>query len=361
MEKLKGRFLIIDSGIPFIKGVFEPYCNVIYASADAFPAEIWWVKRHIPNAHIALIIRTRTRCNAELLRGSGVDIIATATIGTDHIDLDYCAANSIKVESAAGCNSGGVMQYVYTALALAEKRSKSSIRVFSKKPEDLTIGVVGAGNVGGKVLALAQKLGWKVLVNDPPKQHLHPEYISLDELLAVSDIVTLHVPLDSSTRDLADAEFFSKMKDGALFINTSRGEVANEDALLAALGNASQRKLSGCILDVWRSEPNINKTLLENALVVTPHIAGYSKEGKENGTQMVVRAAAEFLGIEPLRDFTVNPSPSYNCLDLKKPVAPQLLSFFDIEDIDKKLRSAPKEFETLRNSFALRSEFKTLI
>lgn len=384
MEKLKARFIIIDSGIPFIKGIFEPFCNVIYASPDAFPAEIWWVKRHIPNAHIALIVRTRTRCNEELLRSSGVDFIATATIGTDHIDAEYCAANGIKMVSAAGCNSGGVMQHVFTALAMASENAHSKGVAVNKQEnscsllekvyesmfnnftdsQPIVLGVVGVGNVGSKVAAFARKLGWKVLENDPPKEHLHPEYLPLDKLLAESDIVTLHVPLDSTTRGMADAEFFSKMKDGALFINTSRGEIVDEEALYNALNdvNASPRKrLGGCILDVWRGEPNINVNLMERALVATPHIAGYSKEGKENGTQMVVRAAAEFLGIEPLRDFTVNPSPSYNCLDLKKPVAPQLLSFFDIENIDKKLRSAPKEFETLRNSFTLRSEFKTLI
>ena len=351
MEKLTGRFIIIDSGIPFIKGVFERYCNVIYAPGSQFAAEIWWVKRHVPNARIALIIRTRTVCNAELLRDSNVDFIATATIGTDHIDLEYCASNGISVASAAGCNSSGVMQYVFTALAYVDKLSQP----------DLTLGVVGVGNVGSKVAAFARRLGWNVLENDPPKQHLHPEYVSLDELLRKSDIVTLHVPLDSSTQNMANAEFFAKMKDGALFINTSRGEVADEKSLIDSLDNASPRRgVSGCILDVWRGEPDINVALMEKALVATPHIAGYSKEGKENGTQMAVRAAAEFLGIDPLRNYVVNPSPSYNCLDLKKPLKEQLLSFFDISDIDKKLRSAPKDFETLRNNFTLRSEFKTL-
>ncbi len=376
MDKLKSRFIIIDYQIPYIKGLFENFCNVIYAPANEFKAEIWWVKRHVPNASIALIVRTRTLCNAELLRNSGVDFIATATIGTDHIDLEFCKENNITVFSAAGCNSGGVMQFVFTALALAAKNNHLKLpileRVYnymfscSQKKQDITLGVIGVGNVGSKVVDFAQKLGWRIMANDPPKEHLHPEYCSLKELLAVSDIVTLHLPLDPTTQGFANKELFCGMKEGAIIINTSRGEVLDEVALLDSLNlcksesESPRGKIGGYIVDVWQNEPNINLTLLDNALVATPHIAGYSKEGKELGTQMVVRAVAQYLQIEELSDFVVNPSPSFNILDLNKPVGEQLLSFFEISELDKKLRSAPKEFETLRNEFSLRSEFRIL-
>ena len=372
MRSLSDRYIVIDSGIPFIKGVFEPFCNVLYSPASEFDSEIWWIKRHVPNARIALIIRTRTKCDAKLLRSSGVDFIATATIGTDHIDIEFCKQESIKVFNAAGCNSGGVMQYVFTSLAYASKNaiehnlSNPSLKndllnklyntLFSEgksrnRESSPTIGVIGVGNVGSKVVDIAKKIGWNVIANDPPKEHLHPEYSPLNELLAKSDIVTLHIPLDSSTHNFANEKFFSLIKPGAIFINTSRGEVVDEKALLES------KNVSGYIIDVWKNEPNINLELMENSLIATPHIAGYSKEGKENGSQMVVRAVAEYLGIKELSNFTANPSPSYNYLNIDDNIGEQLLSFFDISDIDKKLRSTPKDFEALRNKFKLRSEY----
>lgn len=368
--------IIIDEAIPFIKGVFEPYATVCYSNGSEFDSK---------NADI-LITRTRTKCNAALLDGTHVKMIATATIGTDHIDLDYCKLHGIKVVSAPGCNSGGVMQYVYTALfALAEKYK---INLYPDSP--LTIGVIGVGHVGTKVAALGEHLGFNVLRNDPPKEKFQKEilqrkmlkiemaekYYPLDYLLKNSDIVTLHVPLDESTREMANEEFFSKMKSGAIFFNTCRGGVMSNNALLNALdvnningsGNGSG-KLRAAVIDTWNSEPGISIDLLQAVAIATPHIAGYSYEGKINGTTAVVRKVADFLNIPELKKYTVGSikdmngirtesTPHINFAGLSQSeIAEKLLRNFPIWDLDSKLRSHPENFEKLRSNYEYRREF----
>jgi erythronate-4-phosphate dehydrogenase len=358
--------IIIDDAIPFIRGVFEPYANVCYSKGSEFSPK---------NADI-LITRTRTKCNASLLDNTHVKMIATATIGTDHIDLDYCKLHGIKVVSAPGCNSGGVMQYVYTALfALAEKYN---INLYPDRP--LTIGVIGVGHVGTKVAALGEHLGFRVLRNDPPKESAQAElgkkYFSLDYLLKNSDVVTLHVPLDESTREMANEEFFSKMKSGAIFFNTCRGGVMSNNALLNALDvnniNGSENgsgKLRAAVIDTWNSEPGISIDLLQAVAIATPHIAGYSYEGKVNGTTAVVRKVADFLNIPELKKYTVGnikdmdgirteSTPHINFAGLSQSeIAEKLLRIFPIWDLDSKLRSHPENFEKLRSNYEYRREF----
>jgi erythronate-4-phosphate dehydrogenase len=358
--------IIIDDAIPFIRGVFEPYANACYSKGSEFDSK---------NADI-LITRTRTKCNAALLDGTHVKLIATATIGTDHIDLDYCKLHEIKVVSAPGCNSGGVMQYVFTALfALAEKYK---INLYPDRP--LTIGVIGVGHVGTKVAALGEHLGFRVLRNDPPKEKLQKElnekYYPLDYLLKNSDIVTLHVPLDESTREIANDDFFSKMKRGAIFFNTCRGGVMSNSALLNALDvnniNGSERGdgiLRAAVIDTWNSEPSISIDLLQAAAVATPHIAGYSYEGKVNGTTVVVRKVAEYLNIPELKKYTVGSikdmqgvkterTPHINFAGLSQgEIAEKLLRIFPIWDLDSKLRYHPENFEKLRSNYEYRREF----
>ena len=188
--------IVADINIPFLEGVFEPYADVIYkegqeiSSADVKDAD-------------ALVIRTRTRCDASLLEGSSVRLIATATIGTDHIDMDYCASKGIEVHNAQGCNAGGVMQYVFSALYGVSARN-------TIKLDDAVFGVIGVGNVGRKIAALAEYLGFKVLKCDPPRAEAEgpEEFCSLEYLLASSDVVSVHVPLDETTKGMADEDFF---------------------------------------------------------------------------------------------------------------------------------------------------------
>ena len=219
--------IVADTNIPFLKGVLEPYAEVVYVDGRA-------INREMMLDADALIIRTRTKCNEETLSGTKVQMIASATIGMDHIDLGWCAAHGIDVQNAEGCNAGGVADYVFSALyGIASRRAI--------KLADATIGLIGVGNVGKKVEAMARSLGFHVLLCDPPRAAKEgPEgFVSIDELLSQATVVTMHVPLDETTRGMASTDFFEKIQPGAIFINASRGEVVDEAALLHARPTSS--------------------------------------------------------------------------------------------------------------------------
>lgn len=360
--------IIVDKDIPFISGVFEPYAEVVYLPGNGI------TKDEAADAD-ALVVRTRTKCNAGLLEGSSVKFIATATIGMDHIDLDYCKNSGIGVANAAGCNAGGVMQYVFTSLyALSCKKgiflpdSFSNIKPDGNKP---VLGVIGVGNVGSKVANMGEYLGFEVLRCDPAKEREQTlafnngymqlkdfkDYYSLDYLLENSDIVTLHVNLHEGSMGMADDSFFKNMKDGAIFINSSRGEVVQEGALI---GNSD--KLQGIIIDVWGGEPQINLDLLEKADISTPHIAGYSYEGKVNGTTMAVKAVAAHFGIEELKNFSIVPAvKNHNFFrkegKTKEEISEYLSNIFPIFEHCADLKENPQDFEQLRSNFKYRREF----
>jgi len=278
--------IVADSAIPFLEGVFEPYADVKYIPGEDICAA------DVKDAD-ALIIRTRTKCNAELLDGSAVKFIATATIGTDHIDFPYCDSKGIVVRNAPGCNAGGVMEYVFSALyGLASRRSISL--------QGDTIGIIGVGHVGSLIERMGRALGFKILKCDPPRAEAEGSFgfCDLEYLLQNSQIVTLHVPLDETTRGMANSEFFSLMQPGAFFINAARGEVVCDDALKAAIP-----KLGPVIIDTWNHEPDIDLDLMDKVAIATPHIAGYSYQGKQNGTAAAVRAVAHYFGITELYEF----------------------------------------------------------
>jgi len=353
--------IVVDKDIPFISGVLEEFAQVVYLPGKEIVADV------IKDAD-ALVVRTRTKCNAALLEGSSVKFIATATIGTDHIDLEYCAAAGIVVRNAAGCNSGGVMQYVYTALYGLASRNGLSL---GQGNSFGTIGVIGVGNVGSKVASLGEYLGFEVLRCDPAKEMEQTlafnngyiqlkdfkDYYSLDYVLENSDIVTLHTDLNPSSRGLAGEEFFLKMKDGAIFINSSRGEVVCDDAL-----KKYRDKLSGIILDVWNGEPDLDLELLEMADIATPHIAGYSYEGKVNGTVMAVKALGEHFNIPQLLNFKVVPPEKNNNFFSKGNLTQNQISeyfgnIFPIFEHCADLKQNPQNFEQLRSNFKYRREF----
>lgn len=338
--------LTVDRYIPFLEGVFEPYAEVVYKDGKDICADD-------ASDSDALIIRTRTKCGAPLLAGSRVSMIATATIGTDHIDLPWCADNGIEVANAQGCNAGGVMQYVFTALyALAQKKGLSL--------DGKTLGIIGVGHVGSKVEAMARELGFKLLLCDPPRAAAEgPDgFCELDDLLAQADIVTMHTYLDSTTRCMADRSFFSKMKDGAIFINASRGEVVVDKALIEAAP-----KFSGIIIDTWNGEPEIDRELMGLADIATTHIAGYSYQGKQNGTAMAVQAVARHFGIEPLMNFrpvTESKEKEVALIDFsamnQSQIANILQENYPIFGDDRDFRSAPERFEQLRSEYDYRRE-----
>lgn len=338
--------IVADMDVPFLKGVFEPYAEVIYKKGIEISRE------DVADAD-ALIVRTRTRCDADLLEGTSVRMVATATIGMDHIDLDYCASRGIKVANSEGCNAGGVMQYVFSALYGIAARKGIKI-------DGSTIGIVGVGNVGKRIETMAEYLGFNILRCDPPRAEKEgPEgFCSLEHLLENSQIVTLHVPLDNTTRGMANPAFFTLMQPGAIFINAARGEVVDEEALLEA-----RPKLGAIVIDTWNSEPDVNEELIDAADIATPHIAGYSYQGKQNGTSMAVRAVAAHFGIAELMDFFPEdelPEHQPVHLDLKGKnhgeIAAVLQYNYPIFTDDFRFRMEPHKFEKLRSDYQYRRE-----
>ena len=337
--------IVADIDVPFLTGVFEPYGEVVYKKGMAITHE------DVVDAD-ALILRTRTICNAELLEGSSVKLIATATIGTDHVDFDYCNSHGIQVQNAAGCNAGGVMQYVFSALFGVAARKGIKI-------EGSTIGIIGVGNVGKKIEQMAQYLGFNVLRYDPPRAEAEgPEgFCSLEYLLENSQIVTMHVPLNETTRNMANEAFFALMQPGSIFINAARGEVVDEEAFMLALP-----KFGASVIDTWNNEPNINVDLVEMVDIATPHIAGYSYQGKQMGTAMAVRAVAHHFGIESLYDFFPADEPDHEpvLLDLKGKNHGQIAAVFQynypIFTDDFRFRMEPEKFEKLRSEYQYRRE-----
>lgn len=338
--------ILADADIPFLQGVFEPYAEVVYKTGDQID------RNDVADVDV-LLIRTRTRCDAALLEGSKVRLVVTATIGMDHIDIDYCREHGIKVENAAGCNAGGVMQYVFSAVYGVAARK-------GIKLDDCNFGIVGVGHVGSKIEAMARYLGFNVLRCDPPRAAAEGEegFCTLEYLLENSQVVTMHVPLDETTRGMADETFFALMQPGAIFINAARGEVIDEEALIAAVP-----KLGAVVIDTWCNEPNINQDLLDVVDIATPHIAGYSYQGKENATLMAVRAVARYLKIRELKYFRLDDKEEGHepvLLDLKDKNHGEIAAVFQynypIFTDDFRLRMEPEKFEKLRAAYQYRRE-----
>ena len=338
---------VIDQAIPFIKGVFEPYAETVYKDGGAICHE------DLMDAD-ALVIRTRTRCNEELLAGTSVKIISTAAIGLDHIDIQFCNDNGIFIQNAPGSNSGGVMNYVFSALYGAASRERIPL-------SGATFGIIGAGHVGSRIESMARHLGMQVLLCDPPRAEVEgpAQFVALDYLLQNSDIVSLSVPLNPGTQKMADTDFFSKMKFGAFFINTARGEIVDDDALLAAFP-----KLGPVIIDTWNNEPDVNVELISKASIATPHIAGYSYQGKQRATAAAVRAVARYFKLEPLYEFfptTELEELEAVRLDLTGLTQGQITSVFQynypVFTDDFMFRVHPERFEELRQQYRYRREF----
>ena len=243
-----------------------------------------------------LIARSGIRINRDLMEGTSVGFAGSPVSGTDHIDAEYLNEMAIAWCAASGCNANSVSEYVISALLYLTHRHGL---ILSGK----TLGVIGVGNIGERVAQKAEALNMNVLKNDPPRKAATGDerFVSLRETLEGSDIVTLHVPLSTvepyATYRMADYGFFEKIKPGALFINTSRGDVVDSDALQLAMDRGV---ILQAALDVWENEPVISKKLLDIVDIGTPHIAGYSYEGKLNGTRMVYRELCNYLEVKPV-------------------------------------------------------------
>ena len=346
--------IVCDNKIPFLRGAFEPFAEVVYLPGAQTTPEV------VKDAD-ALVTRTRTICNEALLKGSSVKAIATATIGYDHIDTSWCEANGIAWSNAPGCNSWSVKQYISSVLAVLAQRH--GLRL-----DALTLGVVGVGNVGSKVADVGRAFGMRVLLNDPPRERAEgPDaFVDLDTVLAESDIVTVHVPLtragEDATWHLFDAARLARMRPSQILINSSRGPVVDNAALKNILLKGG---LKAAVLDVWEGEPDLDPELVGLLDISTPHIAGYSADGKANGTTMSVRYLATRLGL-PLVDWTASgvpapPQPLAFTIDASGKTPQEVLSeailhTYDVRQDSDALRTELGAFELLRGDYMVRRE-----
>lgn len=328
--------IVADNAIPFLDGVLEPFAEVCRRPGREISAE------DVRDAD-ALVIRTRTRCDETLLAGSRVRMIATATIGFDHIDLAWCRRNGIEVATAAGCNARGVLQWVAAVLALLARRQGWT-------PGQRTLGVVGVGHVGSLVKSYAEAWGFRVLCCDPPREERERcGFLPLEEVARQADILTFHTPLDDSTRHMAGEWLFRMMKPGAVLLNSSRGEVVDGEALL--------RSGLEWALDVWEHEPELNPELLRRALVATPHIAGYSLQGKANATALAVAALARKFGLPVEGWYPPEVTPSQPRAISWQELVRTIVGAYDIEAESRRLKQQPSAFESLRDRYDYRQEY----
>jgi erythronate-4-phosphate dehydrogenase len=346
--------IVIDDKIPYIQGALEPFAEVVYLPGQKTTAEA------VRDAD-ALITRTRTNCNEKLLSGSSVKIIATATIGYDHIDTEYCDKAGIRWTNAPGCNAKSVEQYIASALMVMAGRKGWSLA-------GKTIGIVGVGNVGSKVAKISEIFGMRVLLNDPPRARAEGEkgFVGIDRILEESDIITLHVPLNldgiDATRSMVNEQFFARMLRKPLFINSCRGEVVKAAALKQAITSG---QVSGTVIDCWENEPDPDQELLDLTDLATPHIAGYSRDGKAMGTEMSVQAVSRFLGLGSKNWKPGNvekPAVTEILIDgtgksTQQILSEAILATYDIREDDARLRASVSTFEQQRGDYPVRREF----
>ena len=316
--------VIIDKGIPFLEGVFPPEIDVRYLSPEEITPE---AVRYAD----ALFVRTRTQINKGLLHGSNVRFVATATIGFDHIDQDFCREAGIHWVSCPGCNAQAVCEYVEEAIAYLRP-----------KQSQLTIGVVGYGYVGKLVAQMAQRRGYQVLLSDPPLGI----GMSLEQLAPLCDVLTFHTPLtregEHPTYHLCDANILRLCKPNTLLINAARGGVIDEQALLSTLNTQRSTLNYTTAIDCWENEPNLNQELLTKVDLASFHIAGYSIQGKMNASEMCLRAFCEFFSLPIL-------SINKKVVPLQGDSEPGWL-----KRISNQLKAQPEHFEQLRKNYLLR-------
>ena len=316
--------LVVDEEIPFSQEVFSHLGSVTLLPGRAMTRET------LRDAHV-LIVRSITNVNATLLADTNVQFVGTATTGVEHVDQTYLAARNIGFAAALGCNANAVAEYVLTALLMTAHLKGL---VLSGK----TIGIIGVGRIGSLVAAKVPALGMQTLLHDPPlaRETGNRQYRPLSEVIQ-ADFITLHVPLTldgpDATFHLIGEEELSHMAPSSILINTARGEVVDNDALLEAL---TGRTVGGAVMDVWEREPSINWNLLNHVTLGTPHVAGYSSDGKINGTVMLYHACCRFWGIEP----TWTPPP-----DLPTTLAPGTSPHIEFD-------ATGKDFQTLAHDMA---------
>ena len=352
--------ILADAHIPYLRGIAEQFGEVEYLPGNQFTKEAISDKD-------ALIVRTVTHFGKDILEGTGVKLICSATIGFDHIDTRYCDAAGIAWRTAPGCNANSVEQYVTASLFyLADKYG------FSLKEK--SIGIIGVGNVGSKVETACRKLGMNVLLNDPPREEREvgqksggmekSVFVDLDTIKKEADIITLHTPLTKTGRHktyhLADEYFFDTLDKKPFVINSCRGSVVDNPAMKKAL---KTEKLAGAVIDCWENEPDIDRELLQMADIATPHIAGYSADGKWTATKMSLENLNEFfeLDVYPIKLMQL-PQPNNPVIDLREVEPDRQLAYAVWQTYNPmmetmNLKADPDKFYWFRSNYPLRREY----
>ena len=353
--------IIADANIPFVAECFSSIGDVkVVGGREITPGVVG-------DADV-LLVRSITQVNADLLAGSKVRFVATATIGFDHVDIDFLQRNNIGFTSAPGSNANSAAEYVIAGLL--EACQKCDINL-----EGQSIGIIGVGNVGSRLANKCAALGMRIYLNDQPLQRQTGEaiYLPLEELYGC-DFITFHTPLTfegiDKTYHLADERFFKSLKKGCIFVNASRGGVVDSEALKTVIQSG---RLKAVVLDVWENEPNIDMELLEMVDIGTPHIAGYSLDGKISGMIMIYKAVCEHFGLSPkygIADFLPEPvvrqlkiGPTDNEQDA---LSDAVRKIYDIREDDTKLRRISEKpvekrggfFDGLRKKYHIRREFQ---
>lgn len=328
--------IIVEQNVPFL-GVLKPHARVEYLPSDGFTPDT------VRDAD-AIVVRTRTRCDRALLECSRVSFVGTATIGTDHIDLPWCASAGIEVANAPGCNAPAVAQYVFGSV----------MQVLNRPLRQHTIGIVGVGHVGRIVEQWARATEMDVLLCDPPRRRAEggDGWCDLDEIARRADIITFHTPLTRGGSDptyhLADDAFFRSLRRAPVIINAARGPVTDTAAWIRALDEG----LAGpAIVDCWEGEPHIDHDLLYRAAIATPHIAGYSRQGKARASQAVLTALCRHFGMPALRLAESTPPPPARSI-----TPATALHGYDPTHDSETLKHFPDDFEHMRDTYPLRDE-----
>jgi erythronate-4-phosphate dehydrogenase len=355
--------VVADESIPYVREVFATLAGVDEVRTVAgreMSAE------SVRDAEL-LLVRSATKVGRDLLDGSRVRFVGTATIGTDHADLDWLRSKGIAFASAPGSNARSVAEYVAAALLVLESRGLTRLG-------GATLGVVGVGEVGSRVVKVAEALGMKTLLNDPPRARREGPgegpgaFVPLDQVAGKSDVVTFHVPLERTGPDptfhLVDARFLAELRRGVVVMNSSRGAVADTAALADARRNG---RLGALVMDVWENEPAISRELLDLTGVATPHVAGYSFDGKVAGTRMVYEAACRFLGEAPAWPDDLPPRADLVARLERPSVLDAVRASYDVEADDARMREAltagsaaerAAAFDGLRRTYPVRREFR---
>lgn len=348
MRKLR---ILADAHIPYLRGVAEQLGEVEYLPGNQFTREAIRDKD-------ALIVRTVTHFGEEILTGSSVQLICSATIGYDHIDTAWCDNNNVAWRTAPGCNAASVEQYITSSLLLLAHKHRFNLQA-------MTIGIVGVGNVGSKVAAACRKLGMRVLLNDPPREEREGKglFTDLDTIRREAHFITFHTPLTRTgkhaTHHLAGEPFYDNLPMKPFIFNAARGGVTCNRSLTRALQQGTVR---GAVIDCWENEPNISGELLQLVDIATPHIAGYSADGKWTATKMSIENLIQHFALDVTPHYAAIPAPEQPLIDLKDvPPEAQLAhavwhTYQPLQETSA-LKVSPQQFYRFRSEYPLRREY----